>query len=101
MITKKLRNEIVDYVYNQINSVELIINNSTVSATIQQMKKNADSVDIYVDILLSDPNDVINGIAVYNSSNQLLARDLPNLTYNVQSATYIYRLKVIGKNGIL
>lgn len=101
MITKKLRNGIVDYVYNQINSVELIINNNTVSATIQQMKKNTDSIDIYVDVLLSDPNDIINGIAVYNSSNQLLARDLPNLTYNVQSATYIYRLKVIGKNGIL
>jgi hypothetical protein len=101
MITSTFRTGIVNYVYNQINAVKLIINDTKTSASIQQIKKNSNSIDIYVDLLLQDPSDIINGIEVYNSSNQLIARDLPNLTYNVQSATYVYRLKIIGKNGII
>lgn len=101
MITKKLRNYIVDLVYDKINSIELIINDTPTAATILNKVKGTGYVDIYVDLLLSSTSDIINGIIVYDSSNNMLAKDLPNLTYNVQSATYVYRLQVTSDKGIL
>ncbi len=101
MITKKLQDDIVDFVYNKISSVKLIVNNEPVAATIKSKEKNSRFVDIYVDVLFADPNDILNGIAVYDSSNNLLAKDLPNLTYNVQSATYMYRLDITSDKQII
>lgn len=101
MITKKLQNDIVDYVYNKISSIQLIINDTPVPAIIKDKTKNGQFIDIYVDILFTDPSDVLNGCAVYDSSDNLLAKELPNLTYNVQSATYMFRLDVGSDDDIL
>lgn len=101
MITTTLQNKIVDYVYNQISSVKLIINNTPESTTIRSKVKNGRFIDIYVDVLFTDASDILNGIAIYDSSNNLLAKDLPNLTYNVQSATYMYRLDITSDKQII
>lgn len=101
MITQTLQNKIVDYVYNQINSIKLIINDTPETATIRSKVKNGRFIDIYVDVLFTDASDILNGIAVYDSSNNLLAKDLPNLTYNVQSATYMYRLDITSDKQII
>ena len=101
MITKKLQNDIVDFVYNKVSSIKLIVNNTPVTATIKSKVKNGRFIDIYIDVLFTDASDILNGISVYDSSNNLLAKDLPNLTYNVQSATYMYRLDTTSKKEIL
>lgn len=101
MMTTILQNKIVDYVYNEINSIKLIINDVPTAATIKSKVKNGRFIDIYVDVLFADPNDILNGIAVYDSSNNLLAKELPNLTYNVQSATYLYRLDTTSNKQII
>lgn len=101
MITKKLQDDIVDFVYNKINSAKLIVNDTPTTVTIQNKTKNGRFIDVYVNVSFSNPNDILNGIALYDSSNNLLAKDLPNLTYNVQSATYMYRLDVTSDKQIL
>lgn len=101
MITTTLQNKIVNYVYNQINYIKLIINNVPTAATIRSKVKNGRFIDIYVDVLFTNPTDILNGIAVYDSSDNLLAKDLPNLTYNVQSATYMYRLDITSDKQII
>lgn len=101
MITSKLQNDIVTYVYNKIDSAKLIINNTPVSATIQRKEKNGRFIDLYFNVLFTNPSDILNGVELYDSSNNLLAKLLPNLTYNVQSATYVYRLDVTSDNEIL
>lgn len=101
MITKKLQDDVVDFVYNKISSAKLIVNDTPETATIRSKEKNGRFIDIYVDVLFTDPDDILNGIALYDSSNNLLAKDLPNLTYNVQSATYMFRLDVTSDKQIL
>lgn len=101
MITATLQDDIFTYVYNKIDTAKLIINNTPQSATIQQKVKNGRFIDIYVNVLFTSTSDILNGIALYDSSNNLLAKDLPNLTYNVQSATYMYRLDVTSDKQIL
>lgn len=101
MITQKLQDDIVTYVYNKINSAKLIINDTPVSATIQRKVKSGRFIDLYFNVLFTNTSDILNGVEVYDSSNNLLAKLLPNLTYNVQSATYVYRLDVISDNEIL
>jgi len=101
MITRKLQTDIVDYVYNKINSIKLIINNTTTTATIKSKIKGVGYIDIYVDVSFSSSSDILNGAIIYDSSNNILAKELPNLTYNVQSATYIFRLKILSNEQIL
>lgn len=101
MITKKLQQDIVDFVYNKISYIRLLVNDTTRPATIKDKVKNGRFIDIYFDVLFNDPNDILNGVAVYDVNDNLLAKDLPNLTYNVQSATYMYRLDTTSKKQIL
>lgn len=101
MITKKLQQDVVDFVYNKISYIRLLVNDTTRQATIKDKIKNGRFIDIYVDVLFNDPDDILNGIAVYDIDDNLLAKDLPNLTYNVQSATYMYRLDVTSDKQIL
>lgn len=101
MITQTLQSSIVDFVYNKINSAKLIVNDTPITATIKSKQKNGRFIDVYVDVLFSSTSDILNGIALYDSSNNLLAKDLPNLTYNVQSATYMFRLDVTSDKQIL
>ena len=101
MITKKLQQDVVDFVYNKINYIMLLVNDTPRPATIKEKVKNGRFIDIYVDVSFNDPDDILNGIAVYDIDDNLLAKDLPNLTYNVQSATYMYRLDVTSDKQIL
>lgn len=101
MITKKLQQDVVDFVYNKISSARLLVNDTSRPVTIKDKVKNGRFIDIYVDVLFNDPDDILNGIAVYDVNDNLLAKDLPNLTYNVQSATYMYRLDVTSDKQIL
>ena len=101
MITKKLQQDVVDFVYNKISYIRLLVNDTTRPATIKNKDKNGRFIDIYVDVLFNDASDILNGIAVYDSSNNLLAKELPNLTYNVQSATYMFRIDVTSKKQII
>jgi len=101
MITKKLQNYIVDFVYDKINSAKLIVNDTPTTAIIKNKVKNGRFIDVYIDVLFDDTTDILNGVALYDSSNNLLAKDLPNLTYNIQSATYMYRLDVTSDKQIL
>lgn len=101
MITKKLQQDVVDFVYNKISYIRLLVNDTTRPATIKNKVKNGRFIDIYVDVLFNNPDDILNGIAVYDVDDNLLAKDLPNLTYNVQSATYMYRLDATSKKQII
>lgn len=101
MITKKLQQDVVDFVYNKISYIRLLVNDTSRPATIKDKVKNGRYIDIYVDVLFNDPSDILNGCAVYDVDDNLLAKELPNLTYNIQSATYMFRIDVTSKKQII
>lgn len=102
MITKSLQKELADYVLNKINGVKLIVNDTERAAIIKNKQVfNNYMVDIYVDVSFSSDKDILNGIKLYDAAGKLVAQDLPNLTYNVQEATYLYRLNILSNKPIL
>jgi hypothetical protein len=102
MITKTFQKSIADFMLNKISGVKLIVNDQEREAVIKNKQVfNNYMVDIYVDVSFTSSSDILNGIKVYDSSGVLLAQDLPNLSYNVQQATYLYRLNVLSNKEIL
>lgn len=102
MITKTFQKSIADFMLQKITGVKLIVNDQEREAVIKNKQVfNNYMVDIYVDVSFTSSSDILNGIKVYDSSGVLLAQDLPNLIYNVQQATYLYRLNVLSNKEIL
>ena len=102
MITKTFQKSIADFMLNKISGVKLIVNDQEREAVIKNKQVfNNYIVDIYVDVSFTSSSDILNGIKIYDSSGVLLAQDLPNLGYNVQQATYLYRLNVLSNKEIL
>lgn len=102
MITKTFQKSIADFMLNKISGVKLIVNDQEREAVIKNKQVlNNYIVDIYVDVSFTSSSDILNGIKIYDSSGVLLAQDLPNLSYNVQQATYLYRLNVLSNKEIL
>lgn len=102
MITKTFQKSIADFMLNKISGVKLIVNDQEREAVIKNKQVfNNYMVDIYVDVSFTSSSDILNGIKLYDSSGVLLAQDLPNLSYNVQQATYLYRLNVLSNKEIL
>lgn len=102
MITKTFQKSIADFMLNKISGVKLIVNDQEREAVIKNKQVfNNYMVDIYVDVSFTSSSDILNGIKVYDSSGVLLAQDLTNLSYNVQQATYLYRLNVLSNKEIL
>lgn len=102
MITKAFQKSIADFMLNKISGVKLIVNDQEREAVIKNKQVfNNYMVDIYVDVSFTSSSDILNGIKIYDSSGVLLAQDLPNLSYNVQQATYLYRLNVLLNKEIL
>ena len=102
MITKVFQKSIADFMLQKISGVKLIVNNQEREAVIKNKQVfNNYMVDIYVDVSFTSSSDILNGIKVYDSSGVLLAQDLLNLSYNVQQATYLYRLNVLSNKEIL
>lgn len=102
MITKVFQKSIADFMLQKITGVKLIVNDQEREAVIKNKQVfNNYMVDIYVDVSFTSSSDILNGIKVYDSSGVLLAQDLPNLSYNVQQATYLYRLNVLSNKEIL
>lgn len=102
MITKTFQKSIADFMLNKISVVKLIVNDQEREAVIKNKQVfNNYMVDIYVDVSFTSSSDILNGIKIYDSSGVLLAQDLPNLSYNVQQATYLYRLNVLSNKEIL
>lgn len=102
MITKTFQKSIADFILNKISGVKLIVNDQEREAVIKNKQVfNNYMVDIYVDVSFTSSSDILNGIKIYDSSGVLLAQDLPNLSYNVQQATYLYRLNVLSNKEIL
>lgn len=102
MITKVFQKSIADFMLEKISGVKLIINDQEREAVIKNKQVfNNYMVDIYVDVSFTSSSNILNGIKVYDSSGVLLAQDLPNLSYNVQQATYLYRLNVLSNKEIL
>ena len=102
MITKTFQKSIADFMLNKISGVKLIVNDQEREAVIKNKQVfNNYMVDIYVDVSFTSSSDILNGIKVYDSSGVLLAQNLPNLSYNVQQATYLYRLNVLSNKEIL
>lgn len=102
MITKAFQKSIADFMLNKISVVKLIVNDQEREAVIKNKQVfNNYMVDIYVDVSFTSSSDILNGIKIYDSSGVLLAQDLPNLSYNVQQATYLYRLNVLSNKEIL
>lgn len=102
MITKAFQKSIADFMLQKISGVKLIVNDQEREAVIKNKQVfNNYMVDIYVDVSFTSSSDILNGIKVYDSSGVLLAQDLPNLSYNVQQATYLYRLNVLSNKEIL
>lgn len=102
MITKTFQKSIADFILNKISGVKLIVNDQEREAVIKNKQVyNNYMVDIYVDVSFTSSSDILNGIKVYDSSGFFLAQDLPNLSYNVQQATYLYRLNVLSNKEIL
>lgn len=101
MITKTFQKSIADFMLNKISGVKLIVNDQEQEAVIKNKQVFNYMVDIYVDVSFTSSIDILNGIKIYDSSGVLLAQDLPNLSYNVQQATYLYRLNVLSNKEIL
>lgn len=102
MITKAFQKSIADFMLNKISGVKLIVNDQEREAVIKNKQVfNNYMVDIYIDVHFTSSSDILNGIKIYDSSGVLLAQDLPNLSYNVQQATYLYRLNVLSNKEIL
>lgn len=101
MITKTFQKSIADFMLNKISGVKLIVNDQEQEAVIKNKQVFNYMVDIYVDVSFTSSSDILNGIKIYDSSGVLLAQDLPNLSYNVQQATYLYRLNVLSNKEIL
>lgn len=102
MITKAFQKSIADFMLNKISGVKLIVNDQERETVIKNKQVfNNYMVDIYVDVSFTSSSDILNGIKIYDSSGVLLAQDLPNLSYNVQQATYLYRLNVLSNKEIL
>lgn len=102
MITKVFQKSIADFMLEKISGVKLIVNDQEREAVIKNKQVfNNYMVDIYVDVSFTSSSDILNGIKIYDSSGVLLAQDLPNLSYNVQQATYLYRLNVLSNKEIL
>lgn len=102
MITKAFQKSIADFMLNKISGVKLIVNDQEREAVIKNKQVfNNYLVDIYIDVHFTSSSDILNGIKIYDSSGVLLAQDLPNLSYNVQQATYLYRLNVLSNKEIL
>lgn len=102
MITKVFQKSIADFMLEKISGVKLIVNDQEREAVIKNKQIfNNYMVDIYVDVSFTSSSDILNGIKVYDSSGVLLAQDLPNLSYNAQQATYLYRLNVLSNKEIL
>ena len=102
MITKTFQKSIADFMLNKISGVKLIVNDQEREAVIKNKQVfNNYLVDIYVDVSFTSSSDILNGIKIYDSSGFLLAQELPNLSYNVQQATYLYRLNVLSNKEIL
>ena len=102
MITKTFQKSIADFMLNKISGVKLIVNDQEREAVIKNKQVfNNYIVDIYVDVSFTSSSDILNGIKIYDSSGVLLAQDLPNLSYNIQQATYLYRLNVLSNKEIL
>lgn len=102
MITKTFQKSIADFMLNKISGVKLIVNDQEREAVIKNKQVlNNYIVDIYVDVSFTSSSDILNGIKIYDSSGVLLGQDLPNLSYNVQQATYLYRLNVLSNKEIL
>lgn len=102
MITKAFQKSIADFMLNKISGVKLIVNDQDREAVIKNKQVfNNYMVDIYVDVSFTSSSDILNGIKIYDSSGALLAQDLPNLSYNVQQATYLYRLNILSNKEIL
>lgn len=102
MITKTFQKSIADFMLNKISGVKLIVNDQEREAVIKNKQVfNNYMVDIYVDVSFTSSSDILNGIKIYDSSGVLLAQDLTNLSYNVQQATYLYRLNVLSNKEIL
>lgn len=102
MITKVFQKSIADFMLEKISGVKLIVNDQEREAVIKNKQVfNNYIVDIYVDVSFTSSSDILNGIKVYDSSGVLLAQDLPNLSYNVQQASYLYRLNVLSNKEIL
>lgn len=102
MITKTFQKSIADFMLNKISGVKLIVNDQEREAVIKNKQVfNNYMVDIYVDVSFTSSSDILNGVKIYDSSGVLLAQDLPNLSYNVQQATYLYRLNVLSNKEIL
>lgn len=102
MITKTFQKSIADFMLNKISGVKLIVNDQEREAVIKNKQVfNNYMVDIYVDVSSTSSSDILNGIKIYDGSGVLLAQDLPNLSYNIQQATYLYRLNVLSNKEIL
>jgi hypothetical protein len=102
MITKTFQKSIADFMLNKISVVKLIVNDQEREAVIKNKQVfNNYMADIYVDVSFTSSSDILNGIKFYDGSGVLLAQDLPNLSYNVQQATYLYRLNVLSNKEIL
>lgn len=102
MITKTFQKSIADFMLNKISGVKLIVNDQEREAVIKNKQVfNNYIVGIYVDVSFTSSSDILNGIKIYDSSGALLVQDLPNLSYNVQQATYLYRLNVLSNKEIL
>lgn len=102
MITKAFQKSIADFMLNKISGVKLIVNDQEREAVIKNKQVfNNYMVDIYIDVSFTSSSDILNGIKIYDSSGVLLAQDLPNLSYNVQQATYLYRLNILSNKEIL
>lgn len=102
MITKTFQKSIADFMLNKISGVKLIVNDQEREAVIKNKQVfNNYMVDIYVDVSFTSSSDILNSIKIYDSSGVLLAQGLPNLSYNVQQATYLYRLNVLSNKEIL
>lgn len=102
MITKTFQKSIADFMLNKISGVKLIVNDQEREAVIKNKQVfNNYMVDIYVDVSSTSSSDILNGIKLYDGSGVLLAQDLPNLSYNMQQATYLYRLNVLSNKEIL
>ena len=98
IFTTELLKRLVQHTNTQISKVKLIVNDTAQEASILRKEiVNDIRLQIYVNLSLQ-PDDILNGIELYDSENVLLVKTQINLNYAIQQATYMFPIDFFADN---
>lgn len=98
IFTTELCKRLANHAMEQISTAKLIVNDVAQDAVISKKEVIEDKkINLYISLSLQ-PEDILNGIELYDSSNVLLAKTQLNLNYIIQQATYLFQIDIYSEN---